>query len=233
MLRWVSWRVGQELRLVGGVAQEAVPEAVPTEPDLGDPLNERGVLQAHQRLVDRPPGQLAQRLLVELGTERGRQLRDMQVDAGSPEARREDLVDARGKDLTGTRGDGAAGQLLQEERDAGSALDDLAALRRIELAVGQRGDQPGRLLLLQRFQLDVDDPRGPRRVEGEPARDQDHGAGNALGGQESQQVDGGRVGPVEVVGPHQGRRRGRRVRQPGDEGLERLLAERQCVHLRA
>ena len=56
-----------------------------------------------QRLVDRPPGQLAQRLLVELRTERGRQLRDAQVDAGCPEAGREDLVDPRRKDLTGVR----------------------------------------------------------------------------------------------------------------------------------
>ena len=56
----------------------------------------RGVLETDQRLVDRPPGQLAQRFLVEFGTERGGQLCDAQVDAGCPQAGREDLVDALG-----------------------------------------------------------------------------------------------------------------------------------------
>ena len=74
----------QHLRLVGSVAQQAVPEAVPSEPDFGDGLNEPGLLEPEQRLVDRPPGQLAQRLLVELRTERGGQLRHPQVDARSP-----------------------------------------------------------------------------------------------------------------------------------------------------
>ena len=147
MLRWVCLAGWQHLRLVGGVAQEAVPEAVPPEPDLGDRLDERGVLQADQRLVDRPPGQLTQRSLVELGAERGRQLRDAQVDAGCPKARREDLVDPGRKHLTGMCGDGAAGQLLEEEGDTGSALDDQATLLRVQSAVGQRGDQPRRLLL--------------------------------------------------------------------------------------
>ena len=118
MLRWRLLAGRQHLRLVGGVAQEAVPEAVPAQPDLGDRLDERGVLEPDQRLVERPPGQLAQRLFVELGAERGRQLRDAQVDAGCPEAGREDLVDSRRQHLAGIGGQGAAGELLEEERDS-------------------------------------------------------------------------------------------------------------------
>ena len=66
-----------------------------------------------------------------------------------------------GSTSPGSRGDGAPGQLLQEEGDPGSALDDEPSLLRVQAVVGQRGDQPGRLLLLERLQLDVDDRRTP------------------------------------------------------------------------
>ena len=141
-----------------------MPEAVPPQPDLGDPLNERGVLQARpapRRPTARPAGAAAPRR-----TRPPSVAASCATRRSMPGARRRAVRISwmRGREhLAGTRGDGAAGQLLEEQGDAGSALDDLAALRRIELAVGQRGDQPGRLLLLQRFQLDVDDPRGPRR----------------------------------------------------------------------
>ena len=46
---------GQQLRLIGRVAEEPVPEAVPSHPDLGHPLNERCLLKADQSIVDRPP----------------------------------------------------------------------------------------------------------------------------------------------------------------------------------
>ncbi len=147
----------QHLRLVHGVAQEAVPEAVPSQPDFGDRLNDRGVLETEQGLVDRPPGQLAQRLHFELGAERGRQLRHAQVDSRCPKAGRQDLVDSGRENLAAVRGDGAAGQLLEKEGDAGAALDDEPTLTRIQATVGQCRHQPCRLLLLERLQLDVED----------------------------------------------------------------------------
>ena len=224
MLRWVSWRAGQHLRLVGGVAQEAVPEAVPPQPDLGDRLDDRGVLQSDQRLVDRPPGQLAQRFLVELGAERGRQLRDAQVDARCPQAGREDLVDPRRKDLAGVGGDGAAGQLLEEEGDAGSPLDDQSrrcAASRPPSVSAVTSPAASFSLSGSSSMSRTDDAHGAS--SGEPARDQDHRAGDPLRRQEAQQVDGGGVGPVEVLDQHQRGRRRRRVGEPGDQGLERLL----------
>ena len=232
MLRWVSWRDGQQLCLVRGVAEEAVPEAVPTQPDLGDRLDDRGVLQAEQRLVDRPPGQLAQRLLVEFGAERGRQLRDAQVDARCPKAGREDLVDAGREDLTGSRGDGAAGQLLRKRgMPAPRSTIGGTAPHRGSPSVSAATNPAASFSWSGSSSMSRTDG-GPRCIQREPAGDQDHRAGDALGGQEPQQVDGRRVGPVEILDQHQGGCRGRRVREPGDEGLERLLAERERVHLR-
>ncbi len=84
-------------------------EAVPAQPDLGTGSMIPASSSRTQRVVERAPGQLAQRLLVELGAERGRQLRDAEVDAGRPEAGREDFVDARRQHLPGLRGRGRCG----------------------------------------------------------------------------------------------------------------------------
>ena len=100
--------------------QQPVPEAVPPQPGLGDRLDQPGVVEAGQRVVDRPAGEPAERLLVELDAEGRRQLRDAQVDAGCPQACREDLVDPRWEHLAGVGIDGAAGQLLEEEGDPAS-----------------------------------------------------------------------------------------------------------------
>jgi hypothetical protein len=102
----------QDLRLVGRVAHQVVPEAVPAQPDLGHTLNEGGVLQAGQRDVDVTAGEPAKRLLVELASEGGRYLCHTEIDARRPQPRRQDLVDAGWEHFAGMCGASAAGQLL-------------------------------------------------------------------------------------------------------------------------
>ena len=181
-----------------------MPEAVPAQPDLGDTLNESGVLQAGQRSVDVAAGELAQRLLVELPSESGRELCHAEVDARRPQPCRQDLVDAGREHFAGTGGAGAAGQLLEEQGQAGSPLDDQAPLCRVQPALCQRGHQPRRLLLPERLQRDVDRRRRPGRLDPVPGGDQDHCPGDALGGQETEQLDCRRVGPVQVLGHGRG-----------------------------
>jgi hypothetical protein len=117
---------GQHLGLVGGIPQQTVPEPVAAQPDRADRFDDAGVLQPEQRLVDRSPGQLEQRVLVELGAERGRKLDDSQVDAGCAKAGRQQFVEARREHFTGRGGQGAARQLPEEEGDATPALGDEA-----------------------------------------------------------------------------------------------------------
>ena len=143
-------------------------------------------------------------------------------------------MDPRREHLAGARIDRAAGQLLEEEGDPAASLDDQATLGGVlELPVGQCGDQPGRLGLVKGFQLNVEDRRRPRRTERLPAGDEGHGAGDAPRGQEPQEVDGRRVGPVQVFDQHEARRRRSGVGEPGDQRPERLLTQGESVHLRS
>ena len=93
---------GQHLRLVRGVAQQAVSEAVPPQPDLGDPLNDaRPPPVAASASSTGRPASCRSGSSSNSAPERGGQLRHAQVDARSPQPGREDLVDAGREHLAG------------------------------------------------------------------------------------------------------------------------------------
>ena len=106
-----------------------------------------------------------------------------------------------GRTSPGSRGDGAARQLLEEQGHAGTPLDDQAALlrRRARRRSARRPDPPPPSSCSGSSSMSTtDDAQGAVRACS--AGDQNHRAGDALGGQEAQQVDGRRIGPVEVLG---------------------------------
>ena len=91
-------------------------------------------------------------------------LRHPEVESRSPQSSGEQLVEPRGQYLAGSGGQGAPGQLLQEERDPGPALGDQPALGRLEIGIRRhRGHQCGCLFGGQRPELDVQSLPGPFR----------------------------------------------------------------------
>ena len=175
------------------------------EPDLGDRLDERGVLQTDQRRrrpTARPAGAAApRRTPLRAWPPAAPTRRSM------PGARRRAVRISWIRGGSTSPGWAVTALRVSSWRKRGTPAPRSTIRRRccrVQSAVGQRGDQPRRLLLVERFQLDVEDRRRPRRIERVPARDQDHRAGDALGRQEPQQVDRRRVGPVQVLDQHQG-----------------------------